>query len=63
MDYILRYEDTLHTEEEGYAVFYPNDGLLTQVGSLDSAVVHRDQLIKYFPDAYVVHVEIRKVVL
>lgn len=61
MDYILRYEDAFSTETDGYAVFYPNDGYLTDTGSLDSARLHHDNLAHIFPDSYVVRVRIERV--
>lgn len=60
MDYILKYEDSLSTETNGYAVFYPNDGLLTAVGSLASATQHHADLKHLFPDSYVVFVGVRR---
>lgn len=62
MDYILKYEDSLSTETNGYAVFYPNDGFLTDVSSLAFARSHYENLRHLFPESYVVHVGITRVV-
>lgn len=61
MDYILRYEDALATETDGYAVFYPNDGYLTDTGSLAAAKSHHENLHHIFPDSYVVRVRIERI--
>ena len=58
---IMHFEQRLLTEEDGYAVFYPDDGYMTRIGNLRESREHRDNLIREYPDAFVVRVKIERV--
>lgn len=59
---IVNTAEGLVTDQDSYAVFYPNDGKLV-VGYRypEDAKGMRDNLLHLFPDAYVVRVQIERV--
>lgn len=63
MDRVQRIPDIsdLTTDQDDYAVFYPDDGTLVAGYSLDMAQSMRDNLASLYPDAYVVRVRIERV--